>query len=207
MDFTSSASVPVNPVQAGRVSAATSAGGELGAGWAGAAKAKGPAKTPKTVRRSSSAIFSAASFGVITAAPRNPNAPASHEAATRGGSATSRGTAWRSKGESSAYFARFSGREAVESQLTGEALAQLNAEKANPKTDIWFGGTGDPHLQAAEQGLTLAEPVADYLLRHHSRDLRDLLATLDRLERATLAAQRHPTLPFVRELLAAADAP
>jgi iron(III) transport system substrate-binding protein len=39
---------------------------------------------------------------------------------------------------------------------SGEALAQLNAEKANPKTDIWFGGTGDPHLQAAEQGLTLA---------------------------------------------------
>lgn len=38
---------------------------------------------------------------------------------------------------------------------SGEALAQLNAEKANPKTDLWFGGTGDPHLQAAEQGLTL----------------------------------------------------
>ena len=38
---------------------------------------------------------------------------------------------------------------------SGEALAQLVAEKANPKTDIWFGGTGDPHLQAAEQGLSL----------------------------------------------------
>ena len=38
---------------------------------------------------------------------------------------------------------------------SGEALAQLVAEKANPKTDIWFGGTGDPHLQAAEQDLTL----------------------------------------------------
>ena len=38
---------------------------------------------------------------------------------------------------------------------SGEALAQLNAEKANPKTDIWYGGTGDPHLQAAEQGLSL----------------------------------------------------
>ena len=38
---------------------------------------------------------------------------------------------------------------------SGEALAQLSAEKANPKTDIWFGGTGDPHLQAAEQNLTL----------------------------------------------------
>ena len=38
---------------------------------------------------------------------------------------------------------------------SGEALAQLIAERENPKTDIWFGGTGDPHLQAAEQGLTL----------------------------------------------------
>jgi iron(III) transport system substrate-binding protein len=38
---------------------------------------------------------------------------------------------------------------------SGEALAQLIAEKANPKTDVWFGGTGDPHLQAAEQGLSL----------------------------------------------------
>jgi iron(III) transport system substrate-binding protein len=38
---------------------------------------------------------------------------------------------------------------------SGEALAQLNAERANPKTDVWFGGTGDPHLQAAEQGLSL----------------------------------------------------
>jgi iron(III) transport system substrate-binding protein len=37
---------------------------------------------------------------------------------------------------------------------SGEALAQLAAEKANPKTDVWFGGTGDPHLQAAEQGLS-----------------------------------------------------
>ncbi len=38
---------------------------------------------------------------------------------------------------------------------SGEALAQIIAEKENPKTDIWFGGTGDPHLQAAEQGLSL----------------------------------------------------
>jgi iron(III) transport system substrate-binding protein len=38
---------------------------------------------------------------------------------------------------------------------SGEAIAQLTAEKANPKTDIWFGGTGDPHLQAAEQNLSL----------------------------------------------------
>ena len=38
---------------------------------------------------------------------------------------------------------------------SGEAIAQLAAERANPKTDVWLGGTGDPHLQAAEQDLTL----------------------------------------------------
>ena len=38
---------------------------------------------------------------------------------------------------------------------SGESMAQLAAEKANPKLDVWFGGTGDPHLQAAEQDLTL----------------------------------------------------
>jgi iron(III) transport system substrate-binding protein len=36
---------------------------------------------------------------------------------------------------------------------TGEAFAQLRAESANPKTDVWWGGTGDPFLQAAEMGL------------------------------------------------------
>jgi iron(III) transport system substrate-binding protein len=38
-------------------------------------------------------------------------------------------------------------------KATGEALAQLRAESQNPKTDLWWGGTGDPFLQAAEVGL------------------------------------------------------
>ena len=37
---------------------------------------------------------------------------------------------------------------------SGETLAQIKAEKSNPKGDVWWGGTGDPHLQAAEEGLT-----------------------------------------------------
>ena len=37
---------------------------------------------------------------------------------------------------------------------SGEVYAQIKAEAANPKGDIWWGGTGDPHLQAAEEGLT-----------------------------------------------------
>ena len=38
----------------------------------------------------------------------------------------------------------------------GEFYAQIKAEAANPRGDIWWGGTGDPHLQAAEEGLTEA---------------------------------------------------
>src|SRR6476620_1179301 len=37
---------------------------------------------------------------------------------------------------------------------SGEFYAQIKAEASNPRGDIWWGGTGDPHLQAAEEGLT-----------------------------------------------------
>ena len=37
---------------------------------------------------------------------------------------------------------------------SGETFAQVKAESSNPKGDVWWGGTGDPHLQAAEEGLT-----------------------------------------------------
>lgn len=37
---------------------------------------------------------------------------------------------------------------------SGEALARLRAERANPVFDVWFGGTGDPHIVANEDGLT-----------------------------------------------------
>ena len=38
-------------------------------------------------------------------------------------------------------------------KATGEVFAQLKAESANPKIDLWYGGTHDPHLQAANEGL------------------------------------------------------
>lgn len=37
---------------------------------------------------------------------------------------------------------------------SGEALARLRAERQNPAFDVWFGGTGDPHIVANEDGLT-----------------------------------------------------
>jgi iron(III) transport system substrate-binding protein len=43
---------------------------------------------------------------------------------------------------------------AMTRKSSGETYAQIAAEKDNPQGDIWWGGTGDPHLQAAEEGLT-----------------------------------------------------
>src|SRR5215813_5611718 len=44
---------------------------------------------------------------------------------------------------------------AMTRKSSGELYAQIKAEAANPRGDMWWGGTGDPHLQAAEEGLTL----------------------------------------------------
>ena len=48
---------------------------------------------------------------------------------------------------------------------SGETFAQVKAESSNPKGDVWWGGTGDPHLQAAEEGLTevYMSPMRDQL--------------------------------------------
>lgn len=43
---------------------------------------------------------------------------------------------------------------AMTRKSSGETYAQVRAEASNPKGDVWWGGTGDPHLQAAEEGLT-----------------------------------------------------
>ncbi|MGH2403814.1 MAG: ABC transporter substrate-binding protein [bacterium] len=54
---------------------------------------------------------------------------------------------------------------------SGEALARLRAEKANPIFDVWFGGTGDPHFVANEEGLTeFYRPRAWNDLRAEFRD-------------------------------------
>lgn len=42
----------------------------------------------------------------------------------------------------------------IQNKSSGEAMAQIAAERANPKLDVYYTGTGDPHLQAAEMGLT-----------------------------------------------------
>jgi len=44
-------------------------------------------------------------------------------------------------------------RTAITRKATGEYYAQLRAERDNPRADVWYGGTIDPLLQAAGEGL------------------------------------------------------
>jgi DnaA family protein len=55
--------------------------------------------------------------------------------------------------------------------------------------------------RAGRRGLELDEPVLDYLLRRVDRDLASLTVLLDRLDKASLAAQRRITIPFLRTQL------
>ena len=54
---------------------------------------------------------------------------------------------------------------AMTRKSSGETFAQMKAEERNPRGDVWWGGTGDPHLQAAEEGLTVEymSPMLDKL--------------------------------------------
>jgi DnaA-homolog protein len=55
--------------------------------------------------------------------------------------------------------------------------------------------------RAAGRGLELDEAALDYLFSRVGRDLTGLLALLDRIDRASLAARRRITVPFLRSLL------
>ena len=56
-------------------------------------------------------------------------------------------------------------------------------------------------LRAQARGITLSEEVGKYILSHCPRHMTTLLAALDALDKASLAAQRRLTIPFVREVL------
>jgi DnaA family protein len=58
-------------------------------------------------------------------------------------------------------------------------------------------------LRAAQRGLELGEESAQFLLRRLPRDMHTLLGVLERLDEASLAAQRRLTVPFLRQALGA----
>jgi iron(III) transport system substrate-binding protein len=54
---------------------------------------------------------------------------------------------------------------------SNEMYARIEAEKANPQGDVWFGGTGDPHFDAALKGLT--EPYCTPMMSELREWMRD----------------------------------
>lgn len=57
--------------------------------------------------------------------------------------------------------------------------------------------------RAQRRGLVIEDAAIDWLLKRVDRDLASLTALLDRLDRASLAAQRRITVPFLRQVLGA----
>lgn len=55
--------------------------------------------------------------------------------------------------------------------------------------------------RATSRGLLFDEAALDWLLKRCSRDLSDLSALFEQLDRASLAAQRRLTVPFLRQVL------
>lgn len=56
-------------------------------------------------------------------------------------------------------------------------------------------------LRASQRGFDLTDEVAKFLLNRYPRDLHNLFALLDKLDSASLQAQRRLTIPFVKQWL------
>ena len=56
-------------------------------------------------------------------------------------------------------------------------------------------------LRAKQRGFGLSDEVAGYLLKHCPRDMKNLFTILDRLDDASLQAQRRLTIPFIKKCL------
>ncbi len=57
-------------------------------------------------------------------------------------------------------------------------------------------------LRAKKRGFHLSTQVCQYMMNHCARNMHDLYALLNRLDQASLAAQRKITIPFIKDTLA-----
>jgi DnaA-homolog protein len=78
-------------------------------------------------------------------------------------------------------------------------LAQCTRIALSPLDDS--GRAAVLRERAQRRGLVLEDAAIDWLLTHAGRDLAGLVALLERLDRASLAAQRRVTVPFLRRVL------
>jgi len=82
----------------------------------------------------------------------------------------------------------------LRSRMATGLIYQLDTLNDNAKQKVMM-------VQSQARGLEMTNDVAQYLLRHHSRDLNTLIMMLQTLDKASMAAQRRLTIPFVRQVL------
>lgn len=80
------------------------------------------------------------------------------------------------------------------SRLSWGVIYQLHALTDAEKLSVLI-------MRAKSRGITLSEEVGKYILSHCPRHMSTLFAALDALDKASLAAQRRLTIPFVKEVL------
>jgi DnaA family protein len=80
--------------------------------------------------------------------------------------------------------------------------SRLLAGSVHQLHELDDGGQAEAlRLRAARRGLELSADGALYLVHRLPRDMHTLCAVLDRLDEASLAAQRRLTVPFLRQAL------
>lgn len=82
----------------------------------------------------------------------------------------------------------------VVSRLTWGMAFQLQLLSDAEKLEVLI-------MRASRRGMTLVEDVGRFILTHCPRHMSTLFAALDALDKASLAAQRKLTIPFVKEIL------
>lgn len=80
------------------------------------------------------------------------------------------------------------------SRLSWGIVYQLHPLADNEKLSVLT-------MRANRRGISLSEEVGKYILTHCPRHMGTLFAALDALDKASLAAQRRLTIPFVKEVL------
>ncbi|MFT6103477.1 MAG: DnaA family protein [Candidatus Endobugula sp.] len=56
-------------------------------------------------------------------------------------------------------------------------------------------------LRSQNLGLRMSDEVVQFMLNHYSRDLRQLMVMLNKMDEASLSEQRHLTVPFVKQVI------
>jgi DnaA family protein len=89
-------------------------------------------------------------------------------------------------------------REDLRTRLGWDLVFRLEPLSDNDKSEALAA-------YAKKQGLPLSSEVLEWMLTHYSRDIRQLFALIDALDRYSLSKHRTITVPLVRMMLADRD--